>query len=115
MTALDLRVPFTVCQEAFGLPATVRRPSPHNAPIQTDVVWLTPLTQEMPTGGSFGRRTSIRSMGISRADVPAVPRETRIEAAEIDGGPVKRWKVDEIELSEADHVRVIVVALESNA
>ncbi len=105
----DLRVPFSVLQDAFGCPATVTRPAPEDTPISTTVVWSTPASPEMPAGGTFGRREVARSLSISKADVPTVPRRTRIVAAEIDGGASQTWEVDGTEFIEPDCTRVLVV------
>lgn len=108
MSALDLRVPFAVCQEAFGVPGTVTRPAPDNTPISTDVVWVAPAALEAPQGGEFQRKTASRVLAIAKADVPTVPRGTLVEAAEAAGGAVLTWHVDETERIDADHVRVKV-------
>lgn len=105
----DTRVPFSVLQDAFGCPATVTRPAPDDTPISTTVVWMTPASPEMPTGGSFGRREAARSMAIAKSAVPALPRRTRIVAAELDGGATQTWEVDGTDLVEADCTRVLVV------
>lgn len=108
----DFRVPFTVVQDAFGLPATVTRPAPDDTPLAATVVWVTPQTIDSPGGSPFGRREASRSLGIARAQVPTVPRGTRVQVAEEDGGTVQWWQVDELEIVEGDHVRAIVVPLE---
>lgn len=104
----DLRVPFTVLQDAFGRPATVTRPAPDDTPVQTDIVWMTPATEDVP-GGPYQRRDPIRALSVSRADVPTIPRNTVVQVAEQDGADVRTWRVDATERVEADHVRVIVL------
>lgn len=111
----DFRVPFTVVQDAFGLPATVTRPAPDDTPLTATVVWITPQTMDSPGGSPFGRREAVRSLGISRAQVATVPRGTRIQVAEQDGDAVRTWQVDELEIVEADHVRALVVPMEAGA
>lgn len=105
----DFRVPFTVCQDAFGQPATVTRPAPDDTPIATSVVWIPPQTQDVPGRADFQRREPIRVLSVSRADVPTMPKGTRIQAAEDDGAAVRTWRVDGTERVDVDHVRVIVI------
>lgn len=109
MTALDLRVPFTVLQTAFGRSATVTRPAPDDTPVTTDVVWMSPLTETFPGGATLGRREAVRALAIAKADVPVVPRRTRIVVAEIEGGTTRTWEVDTVDQIEADCTRVLVV------
>ena len=111
MTALDLRVPFTACQEAFGLPGTVTRPAPDDTPIETTVVWMPTRSEDIPGDAQFTRRDPIRVLAIGLADVPTVPRGSTIRAAEVLDGTERTWKVDSTDRVEHDHVRVIVVAV----
>ena len=94
---------------AHGVPATL---TPPNQPaVTTRVIWATPETQLEPPGAQFGRREPIRIAVISRSDVPSVPRGTLILAPESAGGSDQLWRVDGMERVEADHHRVIVVAV----
>lgn len=107
MTTLDLRPSFTVALDAFGQSATVTPPG--GSPVPTRVVWLPPVTTELPAGGALQRAEPLRVIGVAKADVPQVPRGTLIAAAELPGGPVQTWKVDGFERVDPDHHRVVVV------
>lgn len=91
----------------FGVAATVRVPD--GDPVSCRVIWVTPPTDAAPTGAEFQRRDQRRSVAIRRADVPAVPRGTVIEAVEKDGDAARTWVVDGTLVVEAEHVRVTVV------
>ncbi len=117
---LDLRVPMAPLFDAFGVPATVTLPggsggglpllfSNGEASIDTSVIWLTPITEDMPSGGDFQRREPHRVLALRRDEVTTIPRGTVIEAAEVLGGAVQTWRVDGLERQEPDHHRVIVV------
>jgi hypothetical protein len=105
----DPRPPFALIAEAFGLPATVTRPAPDDTPIETTVVWVAPLPEEMPVGGTFRRQEPRRIASLPLAEVPTVPRGTVIEAAEAEGLETQTWRVDGIERVEFDHTRAIVL------
>lgn len=109
MAGADLRVPFTVCQDAFGLPGVVTRPAPQDTPIATTVVWVFPTTQDEPPSAEFHRRDSMRVVAVKRADVPTLPRGTRIEAPAVLGGTSLTWTVERIDLSESDVIRALVL------
>lgn len=96
--------------EAFGVAATVTRPSPDNTPINTSGVWTIPAAAAPAMGGDLRRREPIHVMAIPRADVPTFPRGTTVSAPERQGGDAKTWKFDGFE-SEADpdHWRVRLV------
>ena len=110
MAVSDLRVPLDPILDAFGVPAVVMRPAPDDAPIDTAVVWMTPLNDGAPFGATLQRKEPRRALMLSREAVPTVPRGTIVLAAEQIGGQVVRWQVDGIEATEVDHVRVLVVA-----
>lgn len=82
---------------------------PEGAPVETRGIWLTPLTDGFPSGGSHQRHEPVRIMALRREDVPAVPRGTLIVGPEKSGGVDQTWKVDGLDRLEADHARVIVV------
>jgi hypothetical protein len=99
----------------LGVAATVTRPAPDDTPIETTAIWVTPTTQDVPGRPEYQRRDPIRVMALKHVDVPTVPKGTRIEAAERDGEDARTWRVDAVERVEADHVRVIVMAVPSGA
>src|SRR5688572_24736493 len=84
--------------DAHGVPATVTRPFPDDGtPIVTRGIWVTPglsrpFTEAFPSDFALQRREPERVMALSRAEVPAVPRGTRIDAPEQLGGVVKAWR-----------------------
>ena len=82
---------------------------PNAAPIEITAVWLVPTTEETPAGTGLQRNQVRRVMAISRADVPEITRKTQVEAPEMEGGTELRWRVDGVELVEADHHRVILI------
>lgn len=104
----DLRVPFDICQDAFGVPGSVTRPAPDDDPIDTVLVWSAPAPIDTPAQADYTRRAARRIIGISLDDVPTVPTETIIVAPEALGGDIQTWKVDAIDRLEFDHVRAIV-------
>ncbi len=77
--------------------------------VTTRVVWLPPVTTELPAGGALQRAEAHRVMGVPKVDVAQVPRGTVIAAAEVPGGAVLNWKVDGFERVDPDHYRVVVV------
>jgi hypothetical protein len=79
---------------AFGEAATVTRPAPNDTAISTSVIWHGPADEPQPYGHDLARRDPRRVMTIPRSDVAEAPKGTLIDAAELDGGPVKRWMVD---------------------
>jgi hypothetical protein len=93
----------------MGVPAVVTRPSPSDAPIETSLIWVNVETQSEPGAAEFVRRERVRIAVLDRDDVPTVPKNTRIVAAEREGGPERTWRVDGIDRSEPDQMRVIVV------
>jgi hypothetical protein len=109
MAASDFRVPLDPIFEAFGVPATVTRPAPDEIPILTTGVWVSPLTLDMPPAMEFQRKESQRVMALTRTEVPTVPRGTIIEAPEMLGGTVQRWRIDGIEQTDSDHHRVFLL------
>lgn len=103
--ALDLNL------SAHGVPATVTRPAPGNTPIETRVIWVTPITDLMPEGMAFQRREQSKVLAIPRDEVPTVPKGTTIVAPGPPGGDTTpyTWKVDGTDRIDADHTRVTVV------
>jgi hypothetical protein len=95
---------------AHAVPATVTRPAPDDDPIETRVLWVTPVTEEAPfAGGRFARREPRRIAALRRDQVATVPVGTAIVAPEKDGDDDMGWRVEGIDRIEADHYRVVVV------
>jgi len=111
----DIRVPMDPALEAFGVPATVTRPAPDHEPIETSVIWVTPITDDVPGGMEFQRKERRRVLVLDRNAVPTVPRGTVIVAAERLGEVERTWRVDGLELEDADHHRVRVVTAEGES
>lgn len=107
----DLRPTMSPALAAFGLPATVTRPSPDDTPIATTGIWLSDLVEDREAfTADFMRRDARRVMALPRADVPAAPTGTRIRAAEMDGQDERDWVVDGYAHNvDPDHLRVILV------
>ena len=103
----DLRPDLAAIWDAFSVAATVT--PPHEAPVETDIVWLTPFNDVQPGELEGGVRDPIRLIAIRRSDVPLVPVGTVIVAPELGGGSAKRWRVDAMETEDVEFVRVIVV------
>jgi hypothetical protein len=99
---------------AHGVAATVTRPWPDDTPITTTGIWCTPglsrpFIEAVPGDFDLQRRDRHRVMALMVKDVATLPKRTRIDAPEVDGGPVLAWRVDSTEYADALHRRVIVV------
>lgn len=107
--ASDLRPSIDLALEAFGLPATVIRPAPDNAPVETTAIWTVEEGTDLPAGNEMRRRDPRRILTVRRLDfaVPP-PRASLIDAPEYLGGPMKRWRVERIDRSEFDAWRLVV-------
>jgi hypothetical protein len=112
LRALAVRLQFD--NQVGAVDVTVTRPAPDNTPIECRGIWLTYATEDQP-GREFGRREARRIMALSKVDVPTVPRGTRIVAPELSGGDERIWQVDGFDRIEADHTRVIVIAIEDES
>jgi hypothetical protein len=108
--AQDLRVPMDPILAAFGVPATVIRPAPDDAPIETTLVWTAPFQADVPGGSAFQRTDPQRFASFDATLVPLLRRDTRVQAPELLGGTVRHWRVDGIDRVEADLVVVVMVA-----
>ena len=95
--------------ETHGVPATVTVPD--GEPVETRIIWLTPLDAEVPAG-VFQRQEPRRAMAIRRDDIPAVPRGSLIEVTEHLLTEIPIWVVDGMEATRYDHHRVVVRAYE---
>lgn len=99
---------------AHGVPATVTRPMPDETPIVTRGIWMTPglsrpFTEAYPGDFNLQRREPERVIVLRRAEVPSLPRGTRIDAPEQSGGAIKAWRVDGIEHVDVAQYRALVV------
>lgn len=92
-----------------GVPATITRPAPDDAPIDTRILWLDSLFVEAPVGAEFTRQTARRVMVLSRTAVETVPLKTAVQAPERPGLSPVGWVVDGYAGLHADHHRVYVV------
>lgn len=107
----DSRPSMDAPMRTFGVPAIVT--VPNGTPVPTSVIWLAPVMVDEPSGSDFTRREPRRVLALSRTDVPTLPRQTQIDAAEIKGGPVSSWLVDQADVARADEWRALVVSKES--
>jgi hypothetical protein len=113
----DLRPDIGAALRVFGLPATVTLPG--EEPVATTAIWLPPMLVD--TAGVLIPTTAPQAvLVLPRADVPVVPRGTRIDLAKYEGGPVRSWIVESIvsgqepeEPHPDDDVRVVVIPAES--
>lgn len=90
-----------------GVPAIVTIPD--GDPVETRIIWLTPVPTGIPDGQTFQREEPKRAMAIRRDDVPAVPMGTIIEVTEHNLESPISWSVDSMDRIEPDHFRVLVV------
>lgn len=109
MALNDFRPLHAAFRRAFGVAATVTRPTPNDDPVTTDVIWLPLETLEVPVGADVTRRESFRALSIPKSDVPTVPTGTEILAPEKKGGAIVGWRVDGMLHPEIDDHRVIVL------
>lgn len=93
--------------DTLGIPVTV---TPlEGSSIETQGIWTPSEFDERPVGKDYSRRDPRRVMALRIADVPDIPRGSLIVASEFDGEDAKNWKVDGIEKTDRDHIRVILV------
>ena len=107
LRALALEINFST--HAVPVAVTI----PEGWSIATFGIWMTPLTEELPSAAAFQRSNPKRILALRRDVIPNVPRGTRIVGPEKSGDADKVWRVDGVETIEADHHRVVVV-LESS-
>lgn len=109
MSGSDLRVPVDPLFDAFAVTATVIRDE--EPIVETEGIWVTSLTEDLPSGMDLKRANQRRVLALRLDDVDTVPRGTLIQAPEVKGGDVKNWLSEGPERIEADLIRVIVVPL----
>ena len=90
-----------------GVPALVTIPD--GPAVETSIIWLTPITEQVPGGTDLRRADPKRLMALRRDCIPTVPRGTRVEVTEHLQESPDLWTVDAVERVEPDHHRVIVV------
>ena len=94
-------------QDAFGVPATVTLPLSN--PVTTTGVWVRALEESQPVGTDLARREPRRVCAFPRRTFASLPRGTTVVAPETADGATKTWRVDGIERTDPDFVRVILV------
>lgn len=92
-----------------GVDAVVTRPAPDDTPIPASLLWVTPTTDDAPTGSDFHRREPHEVAAIQKSDVPTMPRQTRIVAERTPGAGARTWSVDRVVVDEPDLWRVLVI------
>lgn len=82
--------------DCTGIPITVTRPAPDDTQVNTTGVWIErPLEEPRPFGRDVQHLGARKVLGIRRStELQSAPRGTLILAAELEGGPVKTWRVD---------------------
>lgn len=90
-----------------SVPATITPPSAD--PIETRIIWLAPITNDVPAGFDHTYAEARRVVAIAKSDLSAVPLKTRIDAPEHPGDEIRIWRVDGIERYEPDHTRVMLI------
>lgn len=106
----DFRVPMDAITSAFGVPVTVQWPAPDLTKAVVTGVWIPEFTVDVPGGGlANARREPRRVMAFRRDQVTTVPQKMLVVAPDIDGGPVRGWRVESVEYSDAEHFRVLLV------
>lgn len=97
----------TVAMSVHGVDAIVTIPS--GSPVSTRGIWIQHPDETLPVGRDFQRREPRRILEISLdADLPDVPRGSLIVAAQRGTTTVRTWKVENVDLAEADRQRLIV-------
>ncbi len=104
---MDVRVPFSTAQVAFGTQAVVTRPG-DTASITATVVWMPPDPSAVPVGMDLQALSMRKVLAVPKATVPTCPQGTVIVVAEQDGNAAERFVVEGPERAESDHHRVLV-------
>lgn len=97
----DLRPSLAPARAAFGVPATVIPPD--GPAIQATVIPLT-ANAEFPAGGDLAVTELRKLFGLSRAEVPNIPRGTIIELDPLTAS----YTVERVVVDDGDDVRVLV-------
>ena len=86
--------------QAHGVPATVDG-------VATRIIWVSPATNAVPTGGDFRRSEAKRTVAIRRDEVPAVPLGSLIVTG-LDQVVPDSWRVDAMDDVQPGYHQVIV-------
>ena len=107
LRALALEINFST----HAVPVSVTIPEGWS--VATSGIWLTPVTEELPSTAPFQRSNAKRIMSLRRDVIPNVPLGTRIVGPEKSGDADKLWRVDGTVKIEADQ-HLVSVVLESS-
>lgn len=94
----------------MGVDAVVTRPEPNDTPIETKLIWVDRTTPDDPDKAQHSRRDPVRIAAFKKIEVSTLPRGTRVEAPELQGGTDRTWKVDATDRADADQLRVVLIA-----
>lgn len=102
--AVGVGVMFTT----MGVPAVVTRPAPNDTPIETRLIWVDRSTPDVPDAQA-PRREVRRVAAFQVSAVSALPKGTRVVAAESQVGSARAWRVDGTDRVEVDQIRVVLL------
>lgn len=104
----DVRPELSAALTAFAnsVPVVVTRTTGER--VSTSAFWLTEQVPTQPFGSDLSKRDPRRILVVPRSAVPTAERGTTIDAAEYEGGQVRRWKYDSTERVEFDAIRMFV-------
>lgn len=94
---------------AFGVDVIIPQAPPTGSLLTVRAIPLSYRQENVLPGTSIAEPGQRMVLAFQRADLDALPRGTLIEAPEISGGTVYTWRVDSVELINAEEVRLIVV------
>ena len=98
----------TVAMATHGVSAIVTIPS--GSPVSTRGIWIQHPDETMPFGHDFQRREPRRILEVPiNTALPDIPRGSLIVAAPRGTTTVRTWRVDNVDLADADRLRLIVV------
>lgn len=112
----DTRPSLDVAFGVFGLPATLALSGegqlPHEAEVAVTVVWLPAPSTSLPPGVDVSAVEPRNRLAFRRSEVPMLHQGSLVKVPAVGGGPIKTWRVDVIEESSAEEVRVLVLPVE---
>lgn len=99
-----------IVDNVYGVPISITRTTPDEGPIETVGTWVPALASGQVYGTEMNGREAGRVMVIGRnADLPDIPRNSRISAPEELGGTARTWKVEGYDsLPSVDRFRVVL-------
>jgi hypothetical protein len=114
---MDARPSLDVAFAAFGVAATIALPGdgvllPDEPAQAITAVWLPAPSSALPPGIEVNAVEPRNRLAFRRQDVSDLKRGSIILVPEVPRGPVKRWRVDVIDESSAEEVRVLVLPVE---